>query len=619
MSKWDQIPTEILLNILDELERAESDVDEELSMVSSVVDTMRVLQSEWMMVNKQWYEQYLSKAYKYIRTSLDDTTFNTIVTSKFNPGRWVEHVILLDMPIPHDFVEVQNTADPLISLMTHCPNVTNVQFPTFNTNNDMNWLYLSSTLSNIRNWKLKSIPSLHTRVNYLHYFECALQVHKTLQTLSLTRGMMFCKKYSDLKKFQALSVLTIDDVFSDIYYLYELLLFAPDSLEDISVTFTQSQKKIPGVENSVPTMNTSNIRSMKLVHYTPRADEEVNFFVGKFTKLESLTIYGYKEEPSWPSKQLSEPVTRSLYNFIYGLRNHFIEATEIVDENNFINQYFTGQKFASDSSLSVTINRSMKKVVHEQRFNISVRIEKSIFTGIKVSLVYTGLVLAEEMATRATSVLNTACDSFDKIEFFVEREFDSEMNRQGSVIFSTARDNIRKVHLRGGVLNRITPGLNVRLFPLTHLQFKDMIIEETTLTTVAKDLPNLANLEFDSCDFRNQFGHDSSAHISLPESRLKLIKFLHTDKDNESNQMGFEPLTIVSINISDESDESDKSSYYLACRNAENNIAKLPREVFRQLEDSFLSNDGEVTFIKINIKSVDMVKISSTEYDVTIT
>ncbi|GAA5817033.1 hypothetical protein MFLAVUS_010568 [Mucor flavus] len=616
MNKWDHIPTDILLNILDKLELAEGEVDEELSMVSSVTEAMRDFQSEWMMVNKQWYEQFLSKTYKYISTSLDDTTFNNIVTSNFNPGRWVEQVTLEDMPIPPDFVEVQNTADPLISLMTHCPNVTDVQFTAFNKNCDMNWLYLSSTLSNIRNWKLKSIPSLRTRVNYLHYFECALQVQKTLQILSLTKGMMFCKKYSDLKKFQALSVLIIDDVFSDIYYLYELLLFAPDSLEDISVTFTRSQKKIPGVENSVPTMNTSNIRYMKLVNYTPRADEEVNFFVEKFRKLESLTIYGYKEEPSWPSKQLSEPVTRSLWNFIYGLRNHFIEATEIVDENNFINQYFTGQQFAPDSSLSVTINRSMKKVMLDQRFKISIGIEKNI-TGINVDLVYTGLVLAEEMATRATSVLDTATDSFSKIEFFVEREFDSEMNRQSSVIFSTTRDNIRKVHLRGGVFNRITPGLNIRLFPLTHLQFKDMVIEEATLTLVSKGLPNLAYLEFDSCDFRNQFGHDSSAHVSLPESRLKLIKFSYTEKENDSNLMGeFDPLTIVSINISD---ESDQSSYYLACRNAEANLAKLPREVFRQLEDSFLSNDGEVTFIKINIKSVGMVKLSSTEYDVTIT
>ncbi|GAA5798933.1 hypothetical protein HPULCUR_004342 [Helicostylum pulchrum] len=616
MNKWDHIPTEILLNILDELELAEIDGSEVETMVSSVKDELEVSRTEWMLVNKQWYDQYLSKTYKFVLTSLDDTTFNNIVTSKFNPGRWVEQVTLKDMPIPPDFVEVQNTADPLISLMTHCPNVTAVYFSILNKNCDMNWLYISSTLSNIHNWKLKSIPLLRTRVNYSQYFECALQVHKTLQTLSLTKGMMFCKKYSDLKKFQALSVLIIDDVFSDICYLYELLLFAPDMLENLSVTFTQTQKKIPGIENSVPIMNISSIRIMKLVNYTPRADEEVNFFVEKFTKLESLTIYGYKEEPSWPSKQLSKTVARSLLNFIYGLREHYIAVSEIVDENNFINQYFTGQQFAPGSTLSVTINRSMKKVMADERFKISVRIEKDN-NGINVSLVYTGLVLAEEMATRATSVLNTTSDSFNEIELSVEREFDSEMNRQSSVIFNTTRGNIRKVHLRGGVFNRITPGLSVRIFQLTHLKFAEVVVEENTLTLASKGLPNLAYLEFASCDFRNRFGHDSSAHVSLPASRLKLITFSHIEKENESNQMGgFEPITAVSIDISN---EPDQSSYYLACRHSESNLAEVPRGIFRQFEDSFLSNDEEVAFIKIDVKSVDMVKLLSSEINITIT
>ncbi|KAI8051855.1 hypothetical protein BDF21DRAFT_432248 [Thamnidium elegans] len=618
MSKWDHIPNEILLNILNKLDHIEKEVSEEQSTVSSNEDVTESFRTEWMLVNKQWYDQYLSKKYKYIITSLDDTTFSNIMASKFNPGRWVEQVTLEDMPIPPDFVEVQNTADPLISLMTHCPNVTTVQFSVFNRNCDLNWLYLSSTLSNIHNWKLKSIPSLRTRVNYSQYFECALQVHKTLQTLSLTKGMMFCKKYSDLKKFQALSMLVIDDVFSNIYYFYELLLFLPDSLENISVTFTQTQKKIPGINNSVPIMNTSSVRTMKLVNYTPSTDEEANFFVEKFTKLESLTIYGYKEEPSWPSKQLSKPVAGSLFNFIYGLRQHSIEVVEIVDENNFINQYFMGQQFAPGSTMSITVNRSIKNMVPDQRFKILARIEKDQHNnGLNVDLVYTGSMLADEMSTRVASVLNTTSDSFDNIELFVEREFDSEMSRQSSVIFSTTRDNIRKVHLHGGIFNRMTPGLNVRLFLLTHLQFETMIIDEATLMLVSMGLPNLAYLEFTSCDFRNQFGHDSSAHVSLPANRLKLITFSVTEKEGEANQMGrFESITIVSINISE---EPDQSSYYLACSDNETNLVKLPRGVFRQLEDSFLANEEDVTFIKITVKSVDMVKLSSAEYNVTIT
>lgn len=78
-AKWDNLPNELL---------------EE--MLSKLIQEEDPNQAKWMMVNNQWYDQYQSIKYKTIALRLDDSfclLLNNIIYSRFQPGTWVKSII----------------------------------------------------------------------------------------------------------------------------------------------------------------------------------------------------------------------------------------------------------------------------------------------------------------------------------------------------------------------------------------------------------------------------------------------------------------------------------------------------------------------------------------------
>lgn len=78
---------------------------------------------KWMMVNKQWYDQYQSIKYKSVSISLNlsNITLRNIIFSKFLPGKWVKSLTFQTITAAANLMNCHVlVGDPLQLLMTYC-------------------------------------------------------------------------------------------------------------------------------------------------------------------------------------------------------------------------------------------------------------------------------------------------------------------------------------------------------------------------------------------------------------------------------------------------------------------------------------------------------------------
>jgi hypothetical protein len=145
MSKWDNLPDEILKNIINELGAKEE-----------------VLQTERMLVNKQWYDLYQPIKYKEITFCfdllVDYILFDSIVSSKFKPVKWVESLTFKNLNTARLLNSFMYDEDPLHLLKSRCANVKHV---TLSFSQDYvlrteDWTYFSTVITGTNDWKLES-------------------------------------------------------------------------------------------------------------------------------------------------------------------------------------------------------------------------------------------------------------------------------------------------------------------------------------------------------------------------------------------------------------------------------------------------------------------------------
>lgn len=162
----------------------------------------------WMLVNKQWYKWYQSIKYKeitigYLNSSYYSTILNSIINSKFQPGKWTKSVIFMGMVGPKWAIIAYNatliSSDPLHLLMIHGPNVKEVRLPSGmddGQSSERKWAYCIKALMNTNTWNLHTLSleswshASNGDTSRRAYFSCLMHLKRSIKHLPLTKRII---------------------------------------------------------------------------------------------------------------------------------------------------------------------------------------------------------------------------------------------------------------------------------------------------------------------------------------------------------------------------------------------------------------------------------------------
>lgn len=245
---------------------------------------------EWMFVNRQLYEVYLSFEYADINIKLDqdsDKRFNAIVHSIFKPGHLAKEIFVEDFTAPKEtnFNTLDKSVDPLYLLMKNYPFVKRFNFSASPNEEEeeeekeekeekeedeedeeeaKNCDYFSAVLMDCDIWKLECIPSVLSKSDRClrAYFNCAYSMLNTLTELELTKGMIGKGDYHLLGEFQQLQEIRVGDGILNDLYDCDILVHLPKTLTKISVDSFQMGNNISDTVISDSNNKTININTI---------------------------------------------------------------------------------------------------------------------------------------------------------------------------------------------------------------------------------------------------------------------------------------------------------------------------------------------------------------------
>lgn len=220
MSKWDNLPNEVLEQIIEKLEYHVAFNNKD----------------EWPLVNKQWYSIFQSLAFKNISVDLDltfehDARARCIMNSVYQPGQWVKSIMLDDEDYDDsNQLTFEQGVRILFNFMLKTPNVQDVHLAANERDAELWWKYLERVLSISRStWKILSIKTPCNSIEYpSFYFACVSLVKNTLEYLIVTEGMLGRQNLSRLHGFRNLTTLRVcPGVLQNIQELYGLMKQLP--------------------------------------------------------------------------------------------------------------------------------------------------------------------------------------------------------------------------------------------------------------------------------------------------------------------------------------------------------------------------------------------------------
>lgn len=237
-NKWDNLPNEVLAQIIEALGSAKN-LNKEAN---------KNLQ-RWAPVNKQWYDRFRSLKYKEITITLNnsDVLLQNIIQSSFLPGRWVKSITIEALCTMYNTSVPLGSDDPLNLLMTRCLNVKNVTLPQYMDDRSVGiyWRYFSNALVNNNTWKLQSLAvgNLTRPITFdsakKEYFDCVHHLRSSIRQLVLTTGMVPSGCFRCLQEFQQLATLAIRErLIGNLTDLCGLMNHLPQQLEDIAAYFS---------------------------------------------------------------------------------------------------------------------------------------------------------------------------------------------------------------------------------------------------------------------------------------------------------------------------------------------------------------------------------------------
>jgi hypothetical protein len=158
-----------------------------------------------------------------------DKKFNAILTSPFQPGKYVKKVLLKDFRAPNTFAGVYKTKYPLHQLIKHCPNVISLDLQ-YGLRTVKEWEYFLTVISRSDNtWTLQVIPKVQKMSKQPKiYFKCADCMRRRLRELYLARGTITRKYYELLGEFENLiKLLVYEKKLEDLYDCHSVLKYLP--------------------------------------------------------------------------------------------------------------------------------------------------------------------------------------------------------------------------------------------------------------------------------------------------------------------------------------------------------------------------------------------------------
>lgn len=339
---------------------------------------------KWMFVNKKCFNFYLSITFNTISIDLNmkDKKMDKIISSSFNPGRWVKHINFNRLDPPKNLDQLDEQNDCLMLLMKHTPNVEEIQFSHVDILNNqawsyfsmvfpkaeempflhsdrLNWSYLSMVLLKTNCWKLRVLPTLgKDKITCApYYYSCAYRMRHTLEKMDLTIGMLGELDFECLNKFKALKTLAVDEKIVNNFDDLDLILEHTSNLTTLTVNFADNRLELTQQENEFALIENniySNLKELTFNNFTPKTNEELLVFIEKFIKVEKLCIVGEKNM-QWPCSDVDNSTIDAFFDNINSIPEYRITVLEGYLVVNMITDWLKSIKEANQTVyLSVT-------------------------------------------------------------------------------------------------------------------------------------------------------------------------------------------------------------------------------------------------------------------------
>ncbi|KAI9343674.1 hypothetical protein BD770DRAFT_463811 [Pilaira anomala] len=265
-SKWDQLPSDIVLEILRKCEKIHA----------------------CLSINKNWLKMTQHLLYREVQLKIkqDDPLFHTLTHSSshlYPPGQFIFriHIVSIDM----------TDLQPFISLITQSPHVQEILF--LNPLMDSQWKYfeLGIIRSNPTWTHLTKIfyPFRFDPISYQSYLNCASLLKNSLRHLTIST-----RRIHDLQAFfRTITHLTLNSVINSMIEFDQLVSCFPN-LTEAGIDF----HPLPSSTLDVIVPNTQqqqqHIKRLNILYAISASDQDLRYLQSRFSSLDFLQLEFHK-------------------------------------------------------------------------------------------------------------------------------------------------------------------------------------------------------------------------------------------------------------------------------------------------------------------------------------
>ncbi|KAI9356426.1 hypothetical protein BD770DRAFT_411341 [Pilaira anomala] len=575
--KWSSLPSEILSLIADNSGR----------------DCREV---KWMFVNKNWFTFFLSQAYHSISIDLNtnDKKVTKILSSSFDPGKWVRRITFMKIIPPNDMKRLDMLNDPFIQLMKQTPNVKEIQFANDRNLGYMAWTYLSVVLMRTSYWKLHVLPkSGEENLAYsAYYYLCAYHLRNTLKKSYLSVGMVGALDFGFLKEFKTLEMLELDS--NLVYNLNDLhlLLRQIPSLKEIVVRFANNRIELSHEQSTEQKEHEYlNLKKLTFHNYTPKLNEDLLVFTEQFTRLNELNIVGEKSS-RWPANEVSHAITDIFLDTINSLPNYEITLPGGVQSAYLIGKWLKLMKGSKQEIFLSIIYVNEDSFDHLERGRGSSVTIKACQFSSTLTLQYQIFHRDGTDSTEGRNVLENISDNVSQIEITGTVSDNTRTEMLLRKLISKEQITIKTLILSNTTFNSYSsPNSMVTVRQhIKNVTFRNCTVGINSLKAFINEFALLDYVNFDGCAFE---GDLIDGGIDMLNTELGTIYMSNYRKMIAGRQYTnrIQPLVIISVYYA----SRDTKKYYTITENIITESNKI-------LVDVLIPNLNSDSFVVLNIR-----------------
>lgn len=262
-SKWNQLPSDIILEILRKCEKIHT----------------------CLTINKNWLKmtQYLLYREVQLKIKQDDPLFHTLTHSHFYPGRFIFRINIVSIGM--------TDLQPFITLITQSPHVHEILF--LNPLMDSQWKYFELGIRSNPTWhNLTKIfyPFRFDPVSYQSYLNCASILKNSLRHLTIGT-----RRIHDIQAFfPTITHLTLNSVIDSMIEFDQLVSYFPNLIE-AGIDFhplpssSSSDVIIPNTQQKQ-----QQIKKLNILYTISASDQDLRYLQSRFSSLDFLQLEFHK-------------------------------------------------------------------------------------------------------------------------------------------------------------------------------------------------------------------------------------------------------------------------------------------------------------------------------------